>query len=113
MHPASSSLTPEMPVDETTPTVLNDLQHVLRDLRLRGLCDVIVDPGFGFGKTLEQNYRLMADLEAFRSLECPVLVGVSRKSMVNRLLDVAPQSIDSLLVDIRKNPKRYINIKLL
>jgi dihydropteroate synthase len=58
---------------------------------------VIVDPGFGFGKTLEQNYRLMADLEAFRSLECPVLVGVSRKSMVNRLLDVAPQSIDSLL----------------
>ena len=97
MHPASSSLTPETPVDETTPTVLNDLQYVLRDLRLRGLCDVIVDPGFGFGKTLEQNYRLMADLEAFRSLECPVLVGVSRKSMVNRLLDVAPQSIDSLL----------------
>lgn len=97
MHPASSSLSPETPVDETTPTVLNDLQHVLRDLRLRGLCDVIVDPGFGFGKTLEQNYRLMADLEAFRSLECPVLVGVSRKSMVNRLLDVAPQSIDSLL----------------
>lgn len=99
MHPASSSLTPETPVDETTPTVLNDLQYVLRDLRLRGLCDVIVDPGFGFGfgKTLEQNYRLMADLETFRSLECPVLVGVSRKSMVNRLLDVAPQSIDSLL----------------
>ncbi|MDE6346521.1 MAG: dihydropteroate synthase [Muribaculaceae bacterium] len=97
MHPAESSLQPSTPMEETTPTVLADMQRVLRDLRLRGVCDVIVDPGFGFGKTLEQNYRLMAELEAFEALGCPLLVGISRKSMVNRLLDVQPASIDSLL----------------
>lgn len=97
MHPAESSLQPSTPIEETTPTVLADMQRVLRDLRLRGVCDVIVDPGFGFGKTLEQNYRLMAELEAFEALGCPLLVGISRKSMVNRLLDVQPASIDSLL----------------
>ncbi len=97
MHPAESSLCKNTPHDETTPYVLNDLQRVLRDLRLRGVCDVIVDPGFGFGKTLEQNYRLMSELDAFEALGCPLLVGVSRKSMVNRLLDVSPQSDRSLL----------------
>ena len=97
MHPADASLTPDTPDEETTPTVLADLQRVLRDLRQRGVCDIIIDPGFGFGKTLQQNYRLMADLEAFQVFDCPLLVGISRKSMINRLLDVAPQSNDSLL----------------
>lgn len=96
-HPAVSSLSPSTPAEKTVSTVLLDMQRVLRDLRLRGVCDVIADPGFGFGKTLEQNYQLMAGLEAFRTLDCPLLVGISRKSMVNRLLDVAPQSVDSLL----------------
>lgn len=96
-HPAVSSLSHSTPADRTLPTVLLDMQRVLRDLRLRGVCDVIVDPGFGFGKTLEQNYQLMAGLEAFSTLGCPLLVGISRKSMVNRLLDVVPQSVDSLL----------------
>ena len=52
--------------------------------------DIIVDPGFGFGKTLEHNYEMMAHLEEFHLLEHPLLVGVSRKSMVYRLLDVSP-----------------------
>ena len=60
----------------------------LRDL---GVKDIVLDPGFGFGKTLEHNYRLMAHLEEFRLFELPLLVGVSRKSMIYRLLDVTPQ----------------------
>lgn len=63
----------------------------LRDL---GGKDIILDPGFGFGKTLEHNYDLMAHLEEFRIFELPVLVGVSRKSMIYQLLGSNPQ--DSL-----------------
>lgn len=96
MHPSQSSLTASMPGEEVTPAALLDLQRMIRRLRMLGVCDVIVDPGFGFGKTLEQNYRLMSDLEAFGSLGCPLLVGISRKSMVNRVLDVAPASDSSL-----------------
>lgn len=63
----------------------------LRDL---GVKDMILDPGFGFGKTLEHNYELMAHLEEFRIFELPLLVGVSRKSMIYKLLGGTPQ--DSL-----------------
>ena len=60
----------------------------LRDL---GLKDIILDPGFGFGKTIEHNYELLSHLEDFRIFELPLLVGVSRKSMIYRLLDITPQ----------------------
>lgn len=63
----------------------------LRDL---GVKDILLDPGFGFGKTLEQNYELMARLEEFSLFELPLLVGVSRKSMIYKLLGGTPQ--DSL-----------------
>lgn len=95
-HPAVSSLTPDTPLDQTVSVVLLDLQRTLRSLRRQGLCDVIIDPGFGFGKTLEQNYRLMAHLDAFACLGCPILVGVSRKSMITRVIDAAPHSSEAL-----------------
>ena len=60
----------------------------LRDL---GVKDIIIDPGFGFGKTLEHNYELMNHLEEFSLFELPLLVGVSRKSMIYKLLDITPQ----------------------
>ena len=60
----------------------------LRDL---GMKDIILDPGFGFGKTVEHNYELLAHLEEFRVFELPLLVGVSRKSMIYRLLGGTPQ----------------------
>ena len=63
----------------------------LRDL---GVKDIILDPGFGFGKTLEHNYELMAHLDEFSVFELPLLVGVSRKSMIYKLLGGTPQ--DSL-----------------
>ncbi len=59
----------------------------LRDL---GVKDIILDPGFGFGKTLEHNYELLAHLEDFGIFELPLLAGVSRKSMIYRLLDATP-----------------------
>lgn len=60
----------------------------LRDL---GVKDIILDPGFGFGKTVEHNYELLAHLEEFRIFELPFLAGVSRKSMIYRLLGTTPQ----------------------
>lgn len=63
----------------------------VQQLRDRGVKDIILDPGFGFGKTLEHNYELLAHLDDFRVFELPLLVGVSRKSMIYRLLDITPQ----------------------
>ena len=60
----------------------------LRDL---GVKDIILDPGFGFGKTVAHNYELLAHLEEFRIFELPLLAGVSRKSMIYRLLGTTPQ----------------------
>lgn len=60
-------------------------------LRQMGANDIILDPGFGFGKTMEDNYRLMANLDKFEVFGLPVLVGVSRKSMIYRFLGITPQ----------------------
>ena len=57
-----------------------------------GVKDIIADPGFGFGKTLEHNYELMAHLEDFHELDCPLLVGISRKSMIYKLVGGTPQT---------------------
>jgi len=59
----------------------------LRDL---GVKDIILDPGFGFGKTIEQNFSILADMEKLRELELPILVGVSRKSMIFKTLECTP-----------------------
>lgn len=59
----------------------------LRDL---GVKDIILDPGFGFGKTLEQNYQLMREMDKLKVLELPILVGISRKSMIYKLVGGDP-----------------------
>lgn len=71
--------------------VFRSLGERVELLHEMGVADVIIDPGFGFGKTLEQNYEMMARLGEFRLLECPILVGISRKSMIYRLLDSTPE----------------------
>ena len=74
--------------DGVTSGVIGELQPKLRRLSLLGVSDVIVDPGFGFAKTLAQNYELMAGLSTLGdTLHRPVLVGISRKSMITKLLD--------------------------
>lgn len=70
--------------------LMYDLAERINRLHLMGVNDVIVDPGFGFGKTLDDNYRLMAHLEELHLLERPLLVGVSRKSMIYKHLDITP-----------------------
>ncbi|OYQ33126.1 dihydropteroate synthase [Flavobacterium cyanobacteriorum] len=59
--------------------------------RKAGINDIVIDPGFGFAKTLEQNYEVLRKLELFHITELPVLAGVSRKSMIYRLLGITPQ----------------------
>lgn len=66
----------------------------VEQLRLLGVNDIILDPGFGFSKTLAQNYELMAHLDEFKAFDLPLLVGVSRKSMIYKLL--GGTSADSL-----------------
>jgi dihydropteroate synthase len=62
----------------------------IAQLHEQAVHDIILDPGFGFGKTLEQNYFLMQNLEVFHELGFPLLVGISRKSMIYKLLDTTP-----------------------
>lgn len=62
----------------------------IRKTALLGIPDVIIDPGFGFGKTLDHNYEILANLDAFKILQKPLLVGLSRKSMIYKLLNKTP-----------------------
>lgn len=73
---------------DVTTEVVADLSRKIGRLEEAGVADIIVDPGFGFAKTLQQNWRMMAELEQFALLGRPVLVGVSRKSMLTRLLGI-------------------------
>lgn len=63
----------------------------VKELHLAGVNDVIIDPGFGFSKTLDQNYTLMSHLKAFALLDLPILVGISRKSMIYNFLQTSPE----------------------
>ena len=58
-----------------------------------GVIDVIIDPGFGFGKTIEHNYKILSELSFFKELDCPILVGLSRKSMIYKLLEEKPENV--------------------
>ena len=80
-----------MSVQPTLRKMLIGFAKEVQQLHELGVKDIIIDPGFGFGKTLEHNYRLMERLEDFHELELPLLVGISRKSMIYRLLDTSPQ----------------------
>lgn len=75
--------------DDFLPEVLRKLAGKMWQLRQAGVADVIVDPGFGFGKSLEQNFGMLASLRDFSMLDAPLLVGLSRKSMITRLLGVS------------------------
>ena len=83
------------------PYILMSVQPTLRDMLLSfaekvqqlrdfGAKDIILDPGFGFGKTLEQNYQIIAELDKLQVMGLPVLAGVSRKSMIYKLLGSTP-----------------------
>ncbi len=74
--------------------LLIDCAAKVQALRDRGVKDIILDPGFGFGKTLDDNFAVMGDLERLHVLGLPLLVGISRKSMIHKMLGCTPD--DSL-----------------
>lgn len=65
----------------------------INTLRKQKVKDIIIDPGFGFGKTLDQNYELLNNSDVFQFHDCPILMGVSRKSMIYKNLDLLPNDI--------------------
>ena len=77
--------------EDVVKEVILFLATQVQKLRLLGVCDIIIDPGFGFGKTSDHNFELLNRLDAFRIFELPVLVGVSRKAMIWRNLDITPE----------------------
>ena len=79
-----------MSVQPTLADTLISMSMKLQQLRELGVKDVVLDPGFGFGKTLEQNYRLLGELDKLKALGLPLLVGVSRKSMIYKVLGGTP-----------------------
>lgn len=77
--------------DDVTAAVVTELSDVFATLRRVGVADIIIDPGFGFNKTVEQNFRLLRELPILaRAFEVPLLVGLSRKSMLTKLLSITP-----------------------
>jgi len=62
----------------------------VQKLKLLGVCDIIIDPGFGFGKTSAHNYELLNRLDSFKIFELPIMVGLSRKAMICRELNITP-----------------------
>lgn len=68
--------------------VVNFFLNKVKTLQQKKVNNIIIDPGFGFGKTLEHNYQLLNNLEELHTLELPILVGISRKSMVNKVLEI-------------------------
>lgn len=88
--------TPQTMMDNTHYNHLtNDLLYYftenIKKAKQSGIKDVIIDPGFGFSKTLEQNYELLNQLEHFNALETPMLIGISRKSMIYKALDTTAE----------------------
>ncbi len=83
---------------QANPTYTNVVKDILQELsekiavaRSHKINDIIVDPGFGFGKTIAHNYAILKDLQLFSFLDCPVLAGVSRKSMIYKVLESSAQ----------------------
>ena len=77
--------------DNVVKEVMYYFSEKVQKMRDLGAKDIIIDPGFGFGKTVEHNYILMDKLEEFQIFDLPILVGISRKSMIYRLLGNTPE----------------------
>ena len=85
--------TPEIMQDNpqynnVTLEIIHFFKHKISNLSKLGFNKIIIDPGFGFGKTMQHNYQLLNNLTQFKNLKKPILVGASRKSMIYKLLDI-------------------------
>jgi dihydropteroate synthase len=77
--------------NDLMPELLSYFAEKTTQLRQLGVNDIIIDPGFGFAKTVEQNYEVLQNLEALQMLELPILAGMSRKSMTYKTLGIGPE----------------------
>ena len=75
-----------------TQDVLYYFSEKVATLRGHGVNDIIIDPGFGFGKTIDHNYQLLQELLHFKTLDLPILIGLSRKSMIYKVLESTPET---------------------
>ncbi len=75
--------------DDVTVEVLDYFIKKIPLFRNAGIIDIIIDPGFGFGKNLEHNYTLLKNITAFKMLDCPIMAGMSRKRMINEVLNIS------------------------
>lgn len=92
MHMRGTPATMQQHTDynDVTADVISDLAHKAFTLHSMGVADIIIDPGFGFAKTSEQNFRLLAMLDEFKKMGMPVLAGMSRKTMIWKTLSITP-----------------------
>ena len=72
-------------------SIISFFKLKIKDLESLGFTNIIIDPGFGFGKNIEDNYKVLKELNLFQSLEKPIMVGLSRKSMIYKVLNISPQ----------------------
>jgi dihydropteroate synthase len=77
--------------EDVTNEVISFFKDKINEMKQAGIKEMILDPGFGFGKTIEHNYQLMNELEKFHQFSLPLLVGISRKSMIYKLLNSTPE----------------------
>ncbi|MDB2567964.1 dihydropteroate synthase [Flavobacteriaceae bacterium] len=70
--------------------IIKDFTSKIDSAEKKGVCDIIIDPGFGFGKTIQHNYQILNNLKLYTVLKKPILVGISRKSMIYKLLKTDP-----------------------
>jgi len=74
--------------ENVTKEVLDFMSQKVSELHKSGITDVIIDPGFGFGKTISHNFELLRNLSVFKMLNCPILLGISRKSTIYKTLGI-------------------------
>ncbi len=77
--------------EDVVTSVYTYFSQRIRSLRDQGIKDIVIDPGFGFAKNIDQNFQILSALHLFQSLNCPVLVGLSRKSMIYKTLKIEPE----------------------
>jgi dihydropteroate synthase len=76
--------------DDVVETIISFFKGKVNELESSGIQNIILDPGFGFGKTIQDNFKILKDLSLFQALNKPLLVGLSRKSMIYKFLNISP-----------------------
>lgn len=91
LNGAQSDIHAQIPYHDFLPELMNKLFRKANYLRSKGVKDIVLDPGFGFSKSIDENYKLLKHLDTLNTDHFPLLVGMSRKSMIYRLLEISPE----------------------